>query len=67
MQLDDITYRAQADLTLVGAHGDEDPFLWEYSRCVAQNALSIAAIPSIRSQQPDDQVVYESRGRSDSE
>ncbi len=58
MHLDDITHRAEVDLTLVGAHGDEDPFLWEHTRRVAQSALSIASLPLFQSQHPDNEVLY---------
>lgn len=58
MHLDDITHRAEVDLTLVGVHGEEDPFLWEHSRRVAQSALSIASMPLLQSQHPDEEVVY---------
>jgi len=58
MHLDDITHRAQADLTLVSPNGDEDPFLWEHSRRVARSALSIATLPMVQPQHPDEVVVY---------
>jgi len=58
MLLDDITHRAQVDLTLVSSHGDEDPFLWEHSQRVANIALAIAAMPMIQAHDPDETVVY---------
>lgn len=58
MHLDDIKHRAEVDLTLVGTHGDEDPFLWEHTRRVAQSALFIASMPLLQSQHPDEEVVY---------
>jgi len=58
MHLDDIEHRAQVDLTIVSTTGDEDTYLWEHSRRVARNALSIASIPLIRSHRPDEEVVF---------
>lgn len=48
MQPDDLTRCAQADLTLVGTSGEEDSFLFEYSRRVVQSAHAIANLPSLR-------------------
>lgn len=58
MQLNDITHRAHADLTLPTQHGEHDTFLWEHSLRVAQGALSIAALPEVHEQHPDLDVVY---------
>jgi len=53
MQPDDLTRCAQADLMLVSTSGEEDSFLFEYSRRVVQSAHAIANLPSLRAQMVD--------------
>lgn len=58
MQLNEITHRAHADLTLTNSLGEGDTFLWEHSLRVAQSALSISRLKEVREHHPDEQVVY---------
>jgi len=48
MQLDDLMRCAEADLILVDPSGQEDCYLWEYSRRVDRNARTIASLKSLR-------------------
>lgn len=54
---DAIWNRARVALTVVDERGQEDSYLWEHSRRVAQCALLIACLPGVRNQKPDEAAV----------
>lgn len=54
MQLDAIWDRAKVDLLIPTVRGESDGFLWEHSVRIAETVQSIAKLPVVRSQNPDD-------------
>lgn len=57
MQSAPIWDRAKADLSISTSRGEPDLFLWEHSARIAESALQIARLPSVRPRSPDETAI----------